>query len=552
MHRGIYTLHENGKGFVMTQGITSSTSVGQNYYVRNGQKYTVPEGVDPKKALIFQIMQEAEGESKGKVRDYAIDQLKDAGLWKGDENKETRKFFGKKFTNFLGRFIGKEADVYATARAVAVDNKMERISNTGELGKVRKKGQLEEKLRQAGYTDANGNIDIESLQSLYNDVAGSDKEITYSSKAAELKHLQSALNNNGNDVEFDLKEVKRIIKALGGHKEAAIDPYKLVTATAGGAAVGSGIGLAMPITQTVTTGGVAGSAYQKTTMFPAGAVTGAALGLGASIYNQVSRNEKPIAVELTDDNVKTLEDARKHFETVCTSRNIFGKLKTNKKEAELMTNIAAYFVDPETGEIDKAAFNNAIRARAGEQSVLNKKEAWNLLSELSSGKYSALDFIEADCPEVVDPEIGLEEQPTTPPQQGTKEEVKPAGETVVQSDCPDTVIVQAGESPASIARRYGVNEQELRKLNADKLHRFTNNCGEYAGTGFLVDEEIRLPEAVDCEKAAKEAAKNIKGEQNIQNYVTKITPYIQNGSLCEDDKAVRADLFRAIKEKAAQ
>ena len=551
MHRGIYTLHENGKGFVMTQGITSSTSVGQNYYVRNGQKYTVPDGVDPKKALIFQIMQEAEGESKGKVRDYTIDQLKDAGLWSGAENKETRKFFGKKFTNFLGRFIGKEADVYATARAVAVDNKMESVSESGELAKTRGKAKLEEKLRQAGYTDANGNIDIEALQTMYDEIAGADKEITYSSKAAELKHLQSALNNNGNDVEFDLKEVKRLIKAVGGHKEAAIDPYKLATATAAGAALGSGIGLAMPINQNVNVEGI-GNVSNKTTMFPAGAVTGAALGLGSSIYNQVSRNEKPIAVELTDDNVKTLDDARKHFETVCTSRNIFGKLKTNQKEADLMTNIAAYFVDPETGEIDKAAFNNAIRARAGEQSVLNKKEAWNLLSELSSGKYSAVDFKEADCPEtqiivketyVIDePEIELYE-PITQKQEKDK---------VVNTDCPETVIVQAGESPASIAKRYGVDEKELRALNADKLHRFTKNCGEDAGTGFLVDEEIKLPQSNDCEAAAKEAAKNIKGEQNIQNYVRKITPYIENGSLCEDDKAVRADLFRSIKEKAAK
>lgn len=552
----------------MTQGVTS---IGQNTYVRNGQTYTVPEGIDPKKALIFQIMQEAEGESKGKVRDYTIKELKAAGLYEGND----RKFFGKKFTNFLGKVIlGKEADVYSTARTVATENKMDRIASEGELHKAKDK--LEDKLKKAGYTDANGKIDIEGLQQLFIDYAGSDAEITYSTKAAEFKHLQSALNNNGNDVEFTNGEIKQIIKAVGGKKEANIDWLKTARAAALSAGTVGLSGLAMPINvdQNVTLfdpvklansgysveklmelgmsqadatkamNGTAISNKVATNMLPATLLASAAVGAGASIYKQLTRTETPIAEELTDPNVKTLADAKKHFDTVCTKRGLF-KLKTDKKESELMTSIAAHFVDPKTGEIDKDAFNNAIRAKAGDQSVLNKKEAWNLLRELDTGRITPDLFKEADCPEPEVVEIvKFIDRPVVIDEEEPDPELEKA---IAKKDCPETVTVQAGESPASIAKRYGVDVNELKKLNADKLHPFTNNCGEFIGKGFIVDEEIKLPEPVDCEKAAAESAKNLKGQENINKFVVGVTPLIKNGTLCEDDKAVDANLFRKIK-----
>lgn len=442
---------------------------------------------------VWTIVENQQGDSSRKVKKQSKKDLKAAGLWDKDA-KQMYYVGGHKFSNFLNRvFLGKKADIDAVTRGVAIDNKIEGVSKNGAEFDAK----LLDKLTKAGFTK-DGKIDIAALQQIYKDHTGTDSYLNYGHDSSEIKNFAGDLSVNGNDITFSKKEAKQIAKALGGQYEKAISLEKTFRDTAYGTIAGAALGQLSPVVQNNYKNGMIAN-QNKVGQFFGGAIAGGTIAAAGSIYMQITRNEKPVAISTRDlERVNTLEDYNKYADT-----------SMGKKNAAIMKDIASHFnID---GKFDKVAMDNALRIAGGEDSVMNKDEAMRLRSLLGSGKLDGIDFVEPKCPEVdpdIEPEVTPEDKPDPKPED--KPVVKPEDKPKPENDCDKTVIVQNGESPAMIAKKYGIKEADVKELNKNKLHWFKINCDpENKQQGFLVGEDIKLPEYTDCD-TLKEAAKNNK------------------------------------------
>lgn len=490
-----------------------------------------------KKAQIISILQQAQGESKGKVRDAAIRELKAEGLWEGKENKDVRKMFGKKFTNFLSNvFTGKEAKVYTQAKETASDNKQSSIQAEGLRAKFLK-SETGQKLEQAGYTK-------EQMFKILKDVAGNNT-FDWSKVNSEAETLAAKLTQNAkNNVEFTTKDAKKIVDNFGFNREKAIDGLELgrnmVYGAVPGAVAGGVTGYLtkVRVDQLNTPGQSQHFDRNYSKRFGMiGAGIGAAVAGGMNLKDQLNRTEECVADQIKD--VPTYADYEKYANA---------KYKKTPQLGETFKTIAQNFYTDKDGNLDADGFNLAIRKAGGSDSPLNREEAELLLNNLLTGKYvpekAAPAPVTAEkTPEKAAPAVAViakeaTEEATT---EATKKSAKSdnAGNTTpVQkqnTDC-ETVVVQNGESPEMIAKRYGVSLNEL--LANNKTYKFTTDCGKNARRGFLVGQKIKLP-AADCEKVAKESKKNLSTEESVNSYANFFKAAIKAGNVpCEEDKVV--------------
>jgi LysM repeat protein len=107
-----------------------------------------------------------------------------------------------------------------------------------------------------------------------------------------------------------------------------------------------------------------------------------------------------------------------------------------------------------------------------------------------------------------------------------------------------TVIVQANESPGSIAKKFGVDVNELLRIN--QKHKFTN-CGKNKTTfGFLVGQKITLPTAVECDKLKD----RLTDEQSRQLYLNQQKAKYDSkpGDYCNEDGKIDQNLYESWKK----
>lgn len=459
----------------------------------------------------------------------------------------------------------KKAGVYDKSmkpllKVQAAENRMQQVALTGELDL---KDKLKNKLIKAGYTTPEGYIDIARLQKMVSEYIGSDNNTNYQT---ERKNLIAEFNDNDNKVEFSKKEVLKIVKALGANYEKKFNWWKAIGVGLAGAAVGAAIGSGFKTKGKFTEGDINNSfnvnggfgnitentqikgethSFTSRVAIGAGAIAGFIPGFAGELIRQAQRNEKSVTGETSTEKLlkcKTLKDFK-----LCAD-----KIGT-KKGKEILKEIATFYAD-EAGNLDTIAMAKDMMAAAGTNSVLNEVEALKMLGDLHlKGRPEHEE-------EVVEQEQHDEPEPTpTPaPVVDTPDEPTPAPTPtpVVEQEEDEPcyeVVVQNNESPAMLAKKYGVSVEEILELNKSQVKKF-KDCNGKIHLGFLVGAVIQLP----CDAKIENARGNLTSKQSQNLYENIFVKKADKGDVwCEEKQATRKELYdkaleNALKKQEAQ
>lgn len=431
----------------------------------------------------------------------------------------------------------------------AAENRMEQVALTGEL-KIKDK--LANKLKQAGYTKPNGEIDIERLQKLVSKFIGSDN---YTNYQTERNNLIAAFNQNDNNVEFSKKEVLKIVKALGADYEKKFNWWR-----AGGVGLAGAVGggLVGSLFQTkgyfkegnidhslnINTGGLAditenthvdGDMHKfsnRISVIP-GAIVGFGLAFAGDLIMQAKRDEKSVTGRTRPEMLLECKTLRQF--------NICADAIGTKKGGPILKQIAAFYAD-EAGNIDQASLLRDMTVASGKNSVLNEVEALKMLEDLKA--HGRPDPVKP-APEVIDiPEIKVDDEDVeltpdpVPPTPEPKPPVKQDPTEPLDGPCYQ-VVVQNNESPAMLAKKYGVSVEEILELNKAKVKIFSD-CEGKKHKGFLVGAVIDLP----CDANIEKARGNLTTEQSQQVYENIFVRKANNGEVwCPEKQATRKELY---------
>ena len=433
----------------------------------------------------------------------------------------------------------------------AAENRMEQVAITGELDL---KGKLKDKLVQAGYTKPDGQIDIERLQKLVSKFIGSDN---YTNYQTERNNLVAAFNQNENEVEFSKKEVLKIVKALGADYEKKFNWWRAAGVGAAGA-VGGGLVGALFQTKgyfkegdidhslNVNTGGLAditenthvdGDKHKfsnRISMIP-GAIVGFGLAFAGDLVTQARRDEKSVTGRTRPEMLLECKTLRQF--------NLCADAIGTKKGGPILKEIAGFYAD-EAGNIDQESLLRDMTVASGKNSVLNEVEALKMLEDLKAhGRPEPVkpSIEPVDIPEIEVDDEDVEIEPTpipTPTTTTTPTPTQPVTTPPIEGPCYD-VVVQNNESPAMLAKKYGVSVDEILTLNKSQVKRF-RDCNGKVHLGFLVGAVIKLP----CDANIENAKGNLTSKQSQTVYENIFIKKANNGDVwCPEKQATRKELY---------
>ena len=434
----------------------------------------------------------------------------------------------------------------------AAQNRMDQVSATGELDI---KDKLKNKLIQAGFTTPSGQIDIERLQKLVAKYVGSDN---YTNYQTERNNLIAAFNQNENEVEFSKKEVLKIAKALGFDVEKKFNWWRAAGVGAAGA-VGGGLVGALFQTKgyfkegdidhslNINTGGINDyhnsqhidgerhSFSNRISVIP-GALVGFGLAFAGDLIAQARRDEKSITGKTRPEMLLECKTLRQY--NLCAD-----KIGT-KKGKDILKQIATFYAD-EAGNLDTESLKRDMIVASGKNSVLNEVEALKMLEELKAhGRPEpvtpAPEPIDTEPVDVEDEDIDIEPVPTPAPEPEPEPtpEPEPEPEPVDEGPCYQ-VVVQNNESPAMLAKKYGVSVEEILELNKDQVRIFSD-CEGKKHKGFWVGAVIDLP----CDANIANAKGNLTSQQSKQLYENIFVKKANEGDVwCEEKQATRKELY---------
>ena len=434
----------------------------------------------------------------------------------------------------------------------AAQNRMDQVSATGELDI---KDKLKNKLIQAGFTTPSGQIDIERLQKLVAKYVGSDN---YTNYQTERNNLIAAFNQNENEVEFSKKEVLKIAKALGFDVEKKFNWWRAAGVGAAGA-VGGGLVGALFQTKgyfkegdidhslNINTGGINDyhnsqhidgerhSFSNRISVIP-GALVGFGLAFAGDLIAQARRDEKSITGKTRPEMLLECKTLRQY--NLCAD-----KIGT-KKGKDILKQIATFYAD-EAGNLDTESLKRDMIVASGKNSVLNEVEALKMLEELKqNGRPEpvtpAPEPIDTEPVDVEDEDIDIEPVPTPAPEPEPEPtpEPEPEPEPVDEGPCYQ-VVVQNNESPAMLAKKYGVSVEEILELNKDQVRIFSD-CEGKKHKGFWVGAVIDLP----CDANIANAKGNLTSQQSKQLYENIFVKKANEGDVwCEEKQATRKELY---------
>lgn len=461
----------------------------------------------------------------------------------------------------------KKAGVYDKSmkpllKVQAAENRMQQVALTGELDL---KDKIKNKLIKAGYTTPEGYIDIPRLQKMVSKYIGSDNNTNYQT---ERNNLIAAFNQNDNEVEFSKKEVLKIVKALGANYEKKFNWWRAAGVSLAGAVGGGVVGGLFQTKGTfvegsidnsfnVNTGGL-GDIHENThidrephsfsnriSIIPAAGV-GFALSLAGDLITQAKRDEKSVTGKTRPEMLlecKTL----KHF-------NLCADAIGTKKGKEILKEIATFYAD-EAGNLDTKSLAKDMMVASGKNSVLNEVEALKMLEDLKAhGRPEHEEEVVVEQEQHDEPEP----TPTPAPVVDTPDEptTAPTPTPVVEQEEDDPcyeVVVQNNESPAMLAKKYGVSVEEILELNKSQVKKF-KDCNGKIHLGFLVGAVIQLP----CDAKIENARGNLTSKQSQNLYENIFVKKADKGDVwCEEKQATRKELYdkaleNALKKQEAQ
>ena len=461
----------------------------------------------------------------------------------------------------------KKAGVYDKSmkpllKVQAAENRMQQVALTGELDL---KDKIKNKLIKAGYTTPEGYIDIARLQKMVSEYIGSDNNTNYQT---ERNNLIAKFNQNDNEVEFSKKEVLKIVKALGADYEKKFNWWKAIgvgLAGAGaGAAIGSGFNTKGKFTEgdinnsfNVNTGGfgditentqIKGETHSFTSRVAigAGAIAGFIPAFTGELIRQAQRDEKSVTGRTRPEMLlecKTL----KHF-------NLCADAIGTKKGKEILKEIATFYAD-EAGNLDTKSLAKDMMVASGKNSVLNEVEALKMLEDLKAhGRPEHEEEVVVEQEQHDEPEPTPTPAPvvTTPDEPTTAPTPTPVVEQEEDDPCYE-VVVQNNESPAMLAKKYGVSVEEILELNKSQVKKF-KDCNGKIHLGFLVGAVIQLP----CDAKIENARGNLTSKQSQNLYENIFVKKADKGDVwCEEKQATRKELYdkaleNALKKQEAQ
>lgn len=440
----------------------------------------------------------------------------------------------------------------------AAQNRMDQVSATGELDI---KDKLKNKLIQAGFTTPSGQIDIERLQKLVAKYVGSDN---YTNYQTERNNLIAAFNQNENEVEFSKKEVLKIAKALGFDVEKKFNWWRAAGVGAAGA-VGGGLVGALFQTKgyfkegdidhslNINTGGINDyhnsqhidgerhSFSNRISVIP-GALVGFGLAFAGDLIAQARRDEKSITGKTRPEMLLECKTLRQY--NLCAD-----KIGT-KKGKDILKQIATFYAD-EAGNLDTESLKRDMIVASGKNSVLNEVEALKMLEELKQNgrpepveqppKPPVVDtppVDDEDDPEITPTPVDGDDDDETEPTPTPTPTPEPEPEPVDEGPCYQ-VVVQNNESPAMLAKKYGVSVEEILELNKDQVRIFSD-CEGKKHKGFWVGAVIDLP----CDANIANAKGNLTSQQSKQLYENIFVKKANEGDVwCEEKQATRKELY---------
>lgn len=113
----------------------------------------------------------------------------------------------------------------------------------------------------------------------------------------------------------------------------------------------------------------------------------------------------------------------------------------------------------------------------------------------------------------------------------------------------DSVTVKNGQSFKDIAEEYGVSEKEIKELNEEKIHNYTD-VDNKKHTFFRVGEKIVLPDGAD--KNAVEANKKVDPKAEVEKYEKLVEAAIKAGGIEGLVKAFGKNAIAVPGEKALE
>lgn len=179
-------------------------------------------------------------------------------------------------------------------------------------------------------------------------------------------------------------------------------------------------------------------------------------------------------------------------------------------------------IDNQLDEEELQEFQQKLIDAAGEDGNLSKEEAQTLLDsmglkDIDTNKFFGFIqsmFFKDDAQEIVSDSVEEPEQADSEEEQITK-----------------GIIVQNGESPAVIAKKFGVSLQDLLEVNKDALKGKGNN--KY----FLVGQEIVIPRKIEDEELATLTAGRKSVEETTGDYAQQAAIRQQRAAEAREHRA---------------